>query len=175
MPATTQHTEPTAVIEAVFDRINAHDAGGLRGWCADDLGEDWPIVGHLDGKQEVIDYWAALFAAFPDLHVRTLQIASDGEAVFVHWRMTGTFSGASITGILPTGRAIDLRGTDYFTIRDGRISAAFVAYDGMSFAAQAGVLPPRGSLADRAMTAAANVSTRLRRLPAPWRSRPKTS
>jgi predicted ester cyclase len=175
MSATTQHTAPAAVIEAVFDRINAHDAGGLGAWYADDLSEDWPIIGHLDGKQAAIDYWTALFAAFPDLHVRTLRIMSDGEAVFVHWRMTGTFSGAPITGILPTGRAIDLRGTDYFTIRDGRISTAFVAYDGMSFAAQAGVLPPRGSLADQAMTAAGNASTRLRRLPNRWQSRLKTS
>jgi hypothetical protein len=40
------------------------------------------------------------------------------------------------------GRSIDLRGTDCFTIRNEKVVANFVAYDGMTFAVQAGILPP---------------------------------
>jgi hypothetical protein len=82
----------------------------------------------------------------------------------VHWHLTGTFSGTPISGFLATGRPLDLRGTDCFTIRDGKISANFIAYDGMAFAVQAGILPRRGTPADRAMTMSANAITRLRRL-----------
>jgi predicted ester cyclase len=165
MAATTDHAGPAAVIAEVFDRINAHDVGGLGAWYADDLSEEWPIIGHLDGKRAAMDYWAALFAALPDLRVSMERMVAEGDAVFVHWRLTGTFSGAPISGILPTGRVVELRGTDYFTIREGKITAAFVAYDGMAFAVQAGILPEHGSVADRIMTAGANALTRLRRLP----------
>jgi SnoaL-like polyketide cyclase len=78
--------------------------------------------------------------------------------------MTGTFTGAPFLGIDATGRSIDLRGTDCFTIRDEKIAAAFIAYDGMAFAVQAGLLPPRGSRMDHAMTVAVNWMTRARKL-----------
>ena len=77
--------------------------------------------------------------------------------------MTGTFTGAPFLGIEATGRSIDLRGTDCLTIRDERVVANFVAYDGMAFAVQAGILPRHGSRADHAMTAAVNWLTRARK------------
>lgn len=126
--------------------------------------EDWPIVGRLEGKQAVRDHFAAIFAAIPDLHIDLERTAADGETVFAHWHMTGTFTGAPFLGIQATGRTVDLRGTDCFTIRDEKVVANFIAYDGMAFAVQAGVLPPHGTAADRAMTVAVNVLTRTRRL-----------
>ena len=91
------------------------------------------------------------------------RIAADGETVFVHWHMTGTFTGAPLLGFEPTGRSINMRGTDCFTIRDGKVAANFIAYDGLTFAVQAGNLPPHGSRMDHAMTVAANWMTHVRR------------
>lgn len=153
---------PTAIVSAVFERLNEHDVDGMASLRAEGVSEDWPVVGHLDGRSAMSDYLEMLFAAVPDLHVDTERVAADGETVFVHWHATGTFSGGPFNGIRATGRPIDLRGTDCSTVRDGKIVANFVAYDGMAFAVQAGVLPRPGTAADRLMTAAINAMTRVR-------------
>ncbi|MFZ0383736.1 MAG: ester cyclase [Solirubrobacteraceae bacterium] len=90
-------------------------------------------------------------------------VAADGETVFVHWHLTGTFSGSPFQGVEATGHSIDIRGNDCFTIRAGKVAANFIAYDGMTFAVQAGVLPPHGSRLDQIMTAATNLITRARK------------
>lgn len=90
-------------------------------------------------------------------------MAADGETVFVHWHKTGTFTGAPFQGIGPTGRSIDIRGNDCVTIREGKVVANFIAYDGMTFAVQAGILRPHGSRMDQVVTLAANVMTRARK------------
>jgi predicted ester cyclase len=78
------------------------------------------------------------------LQVAIEDMASEGDSVFVHWHMTGTFSGASLRGISATGRPFDIRGTDYFSFRGGEIVSVFVAYDGLDLATQLGLLPPPG-------------------------------
>ena len=77
--------------------------------------------------------------------------------------MTGTFTGPPFLGIDATGRSIDLRGTDCFTVRDEKVVANFVAYDAMAFAVQAGILPPPGGRMDHAMTVAINWMTHPRK------------
>jgi predicted ester cyclase len=146
------------------ERLNAHDPEGLARLDTDQVKEDWPVVGHLEGRPAVADYFRALFAAIPDLHIEILRMAHDAETVFVHWRATGTFTGRPFNGIRATGRAIDLRGNDCFTIRAGKIVDVFVAYDGMAFAIEAGVLPRPGTAVDRVMTAAINAATRVKSL-----------
>jgi predicted ester cyclase len=122
-----------------------------------------PVVGRLAGREAVRVHFAAIFAAMPDFHIDAERIAADGETVFVHWRLTGTFTVAPFLGIEPTDRAIDLRGTDCFTVREGKVVANFIAYDGIDLAVQAGILPPHGSRMDHAMTIAANWMTRARK------------
>jgi predicted ester cyclase len=162
MYAEVATTSPTVIVSAVFERLNLHDVHGLMSLVAEDVSEDWPVVGHLDGRSAVTNYFEMLFAALPDLHVETERLAANGETVFVHWHANGTFSGAPFKGIRATGRAIDLRGTDCFTVLDGKIVANFIAYDGMAFAVQAGILPQPGTPLDRMMTAGINFVTRVR-------------
>lgn len=154
---------PTALVESIFERVNEHDADALVPFAADGIVEDWPVVGRLEGVPAVRDYFAGMFAAVPDLHVEIERMAADGDTVFVHWHATGRFTGAPFQGIEATGRSIDIRGNDCFTIRDGKVVANFIAYDGMTFAVQAGVLPPHGSRLDKIMTAATNLMTRARK------------
>jgi steroid delta-isomerase-like uncharacterized protein len=155
---------PTALVTTIFERLNDRDAESLvREFAADGIIEDWPIVGRLEGQEAVKDHFAALFAAMPDAHIEIERMAADGETVFVHWHLTGTFSGSSFQGIEATGHSIDIRGNDCFTIRAERVVANFIAYDGMTFAVQAGILPPHGSRLDQVMTAATNLMTRARK------------
>jgi predicted ester cyclase len=164
--SSVESATPTATARRIFERLNDRDASVLLPFATDDVAEVWPVVGPLNGNKAVRDHFAAIFAALPDFHIDAERMASEGETVFVHWHMTGTFTGAPFLGIEATGRSIDLRGTDCITIRDEKVAANFIAYDGMGFAVQAGILPPHGSRMDHAMTVAVNWMTRVRkRLP----------
>lgn len=154
---------PTGVVREIFERLNDRDVDTLVPFASGDVVEVWPLVGRLDGKAAVKGHFAAIFAAMPDFHIDVERMAASGETVFVHWHLRGTFTGAPFLGFEATGRSIDIRGTDCFTVRDEKVVANFIAYDGMTFAIQAGILPPRGSRMDRAMTVAANWMTRARR------------
>jgi steroid delta-isomerase-like uncharacterized protein len=161
--AAPETTAPRELIHTVFERVDNRDANGLLPFLVDDVVEEWPMVGRLEGSAAVRDHFAAIFASMPDFHIDIERMAADGESVFVHWHVIGTFTGAPFNGIVATGRPIDLRGTDCFTVRNGKIVTNFIAYDGMRFAVQAGILPAPGTRTDGAMTAAINVITRARR------------
>jgi steroid delta-isomerase-like uncharacterized protein len=152
-------------VSTAFDCLNRRDLERLSAIVVEDVQEDWPMVGHLDGRTALLEYFRALFASIPDLHLDILRMVTDGGSVFTHWGATGTFTGAPFDGIRATGRRIELRGIDHHTIRDGKIVGAFIAYDGLEFAIQAGGLPRHGTFADRMMTSALNAVTRVRSLP----------
>jgi steroid delta-isomerase-like uncharacterized protein len=153
---------PVALVQSLLGRLNDRDADVLGVFYAEDVVETWPVIGRLEGRKAVQDQFGGFFAAMPDFHVEVEQMAADGETVFAHWHLTGTLTGAPFLGIEATGRAVDLRGTDCFTVRDGKVVAGFVAYDGITFAVQAGILPAFGSPLGRAMTFATNLMTCVR-------------
>lgn len=162
MAVSEKSLSPSEIIQTAFECLNAHDADGVVECDAEDVVEEWAVVGRLDGKPAIRDHFASLFAAVPDIHIDPERMVAEGDAVFVHWHATGTFTGAAFNGIAATGRPIDIRGNDYFTVIDGKIVSAFIAYDGMDYAIQAGVLPPGGTAADRIMKAGANAVTAVR-------------
>ncbi len=154
---------PSTLVRTLFERLNEHDLDGMRPYAAEDEFQDLPMVGHLEGRDAVFEHFAAVLAALPDIHFELEKVVGEGETVFVAWRLTGTFTGEHFYGVAATGRRIDIRGMDRFTIRDGQVVAVFAAYDSMDFAIQAGLLPPMESLAQRAMVLAINVLTAMRR------------
>jgi steroid delta-isomerase-like uncharacterized protein len=107
-----------------------------------------------------------LFAAVPDWHVEIENVVDDGSRqVVVQWHATGTFNGDSpFIGIEPNGRHIDIRGVDVIRVDDEfKVVTNTVYYDGVEFARQIGMLPARDSAGDRAMLAAFNGATKLKR------------
>jgi steroid delta-isomerase-like uncharacterized protein len=155
---------PTEIVKRIFERLDKHDSEVLRDFAAEDVVEVWPVVGRLQGLRAMGDHFAAIFAALPDFHIAIERMAADGDTVFAHWHATGTFAGEPFLGIEATGRPINIRGTDCFTFHEGKVAENFVAWDGMTFAVQAGVLPPHGSSLDHAMSVALNLVTRGRKL-----------
>jgi steroid delta-isomerase-like uncharacterized protein len=150
----------TEVVQRVFDAINAHDVNALREVWAQDVTERLPDQ-TCHGADELAEYYSGLFAAMPDFHMEVVQTLEEGEAVFARWVLTGNHTGGPFAGIDRTGASIRLDGIDEFTIRDGKVAANFVVFDQMEVGRQLGLLPPDGSVADRALKAAFNAKTKV--------------
>jgi glyoxylase-like metal-dependent hydrolase (beta-lactamase superfamily II)/predicted ester cyclase len=109
-------------------------------------------------------YFTELFAALPDAHFEVLATTTQDDRCAVRWRMRGTFAGpGTFQGFAPTGARIDVEGCDVVRVEDGLIVGNEAYTDGMTIARQIGALPPRDSGAERGLTAAANLRTRLMR------------
>ncbi len=148
------------LIRWAFDVINSHDISPLRAHWTPETVERFPDR-TCRGAEEIAGYFEGLFAAVPDVHMEILQMAAEGDAVFVRWHLTGTHTGTAWAVIEPTGKRIELDGIDHFTVRDGAVVSNFVVFDQMEVGRQFGLLPPDGSAPDRAMKAAFNAKTRV--------------
>lgn len=155
-----QLTEEHAL--SYFEAVRARDLGAMVAHMADDVIEDITPVGILRGTGEVRQFFAALFAAFPDFEFNAERATSTAGMSAVQWRATGTFRGAPFQGIEPTGRRVEIRGCDCIEVEDGKITRNTAYYDGAAFARGLGMLPQAGSGGEKAMLAAFNAVTKVR-------------
>jgi predicted ester cyclase len=123
-------------------------------------------VGHIHGTVDLTvphdyhDWFGALFRAIPDFRFEVLEIVAYGETAAVRWRARGTFDGeGKFEGISPTGATLDIQGTDVLTIRDGLIRDLHAYMNAMEMARQMGVMPPAGSIPEKAMFGTLNLKT----------------
>lgn len=96
----------------------------------------------LDGAY---DFFVRSKTSFPDLRFETIGdvlIDAENHRVAATWRMTGTHTAEALpAGVPPTGRAIEVVGTDVFTLdAEGRATEIRACYDTMTMAAQLGLL-----------------------------------
>ncbi len=154
---------PGDVARDVFDAVCRRDPDGIVANAAEDCVDDFVAIGRVDGKAAIRRFFVDLFAAFPDFTMTVDRIVADDEAAVVQWHARATFTGALFEGIRATGRRVEVRGADVMEVRDGLLRHNTIYYDGAGFARQLGVLPPRGSVPDRALLAAFNAKTRLTR------------
>jgi steroid delta-isomerase-like uncharacterized protein len=115
------------------------------------------------GTAALTQWFRELLTAVPDWRMEIENTFDDGDRqVVVQWRGTGTFTGGTFMGIEPSGRRVDIKGVDVFRFDDDwKVDQNTVYYDGAEFARQIGMLPPRGSTADRMTLAAFNAKTKL--------------
>jgi steroid delta-isomerase-like uncharacterized protein len=159
-PITAQPTDVSnaELVRWVLARLNAQDVDSLRSlWTADTV-EYFP-TGTCRGPDAIATYFEQLFAAMPDFQLEVVSMAQSGDDVLLHWHLTGRHLG-TFAGVDGTGRRVDFEGFDHFVIREGKLITNTVRYDQMEFARQIKMLPTDGSVADRAMKAAFNATTR---------------
>jgi steroid delta-isomerase-like uncharacterized protein len=160
--ATTSERTAAEVAHEYFHSIRRGDASPQRRAYAPDA--VITVAGVLDraGPDELVAYFEQLWNAFPDFRFEVLDLVAEDERVAAHWRITGTFAGpGTFEGLAPTGARIDVRGVDVVAVRGGQIVRNDAYTDGMTLAQQLGVLPPKDSRQQAAMTRAFNVRTRL--------------
>jgi steroid delta-isomerase-like uncharacterized protein len=157
-------TPPTGVSNAdvirwSFEQLNRRDVAAMRQLWSDDTVERFPDR-TCHGSDEIVAYFEETFAALPDLEVEVVALVEQGDDVSVRWHLTATQEGR-IQGIDGTGNRLELDGADHFTLKDGKIVSNFVIFDQMQWARDIGLMPPEGSIADRAIKAAFNAKTRV--------------
>lgn len=123
--------------------------------------------GHIHGIAELVApdsysaWFSGMFAAFPDFRFEVDSITADDERAAVHWTARGTFNGTgTFEGLIPNGASAEIRGIDLLHIRDGKLVELHAYMNAMETGRQLGAMPPRGSLAERAMFGALNLKTR---------------
>jgi glyoxylase-like metal-dependent hydrolase (beta-lactamase superfamily II)/predicted ester cyclase len=161
--AATTGADAEALGRRYFEALDAHDVeAAVACWAP---GARDTLHGTMDvtAPDGVRAFGQSVLAAVPDARFEILSTTSDGERCAVRWRLTGTFAGEPFQGIAANGARIDLRGIDLVTVRDGLIVANDAYMDGMTFARQAGVLPPKDSKQEARMQRALNARTRIAR------------
>ena len=127
-------------------------AGSFESCCTPDVRYEDPVaVEPLEGVDALERHAALLRDGFPDLRVDPSAAPLwDGSLACIPWRALGTQHGA--LDFLPaTNRFVALQGLHYVELVDGRVRRARGFFDLYDAAVQLGVLPQRGSFAEKAL------------------------
>jgi steroid delta-isomerase-like uncharacterized protein len=152
------------IFSALFDERDLSDP--YRYWTDDSIDHFLAAGKSVRGAEALAQWFRDLFAAVPDWKLEIENTVDDGDRqVVVQWHATGTFNGDSpFMGVEPNGRRVEIRGVDVIRVDENdKVVTNTVYYDGAEFARQIGMLPARDSAADRAMLAAFNGATKLKR------------
>jgi predicted ester cyclase len=117
-------------------------------------------MAELRAPDDIRQFFANLFAAFPNWQFEVIELTGSGDTAAARWRVKATFSGPGyFQGIAPNGASVELEGCDMFRAEDEQLVANDAYMNGMHLAQQLGLLPPQGSVGERAMTGAFNAKT----------------
>jgi steroid delta-isomerase-like uncharacterized protein len=161
--AATETLQAEEVVRSAFEAVARRDADAIGVHWREDGVEEIVPVGVFRGRREIVDFFREVFAAVPDVETTLTRVVANDRLVGAEWRMAGDFTGAPFQGIDPTGRRVELRGFDLFEVEDGQIVGNTAYYDGAAFARQVGMLPPKDSGAEGAITSAFNAMTKVRK------------
>lgn len=148
---------PTTVARAYFKALDEHDLDAAAAlWKPGGIDRAVGLF-ELTAPAEFREWFGSMFATFPDISFEVLAVVAQKNEAAVRWEARGTFSGnGRFEGLAPNGASVLFQGCDVLTIEDGLIVENNAYLNGAELARQLGALPPRGSAAERAMTAALN-------------------
>ena len=112
-----EHDEAVRMLRSIAAGFDAHDLDGIMSHFADDAvfesprgPEPWGQ--RYVGTEAIRDAFAGRFSGIPDVRYQHDDHFVDGDRGASEWTLSGTTT---------TGQAIEIRGCDLWTIRDGKI------------------------------------------------------
>jgi len=143
---------------------NDRDASRVASFFAPDATyEDRGAGAVLHGRVEIEAHAARVHGGFPDLAFELVRAAHGERFTTAEWRSKMTHAG-TFEGLAPTDRVVESAGVDVATLdEDGRIVHLASYYDGAEIMRALGLLPDRGSKAERALVRAASALSSARR------------
>jgi steroid delta-isomerase-like uncharacterized protein len=95
----------------------------------------------LQGLEEIRQYVALNFAAFPDVNFTVEDVIAEGDKAVTRWTVRGTHQGETEEFGPPTGRQIELEGLTLHRLEGGKIVEEWERFDNLSFMQQLGLAP----------------------------------
>ncbi len=95
----------------------------------------------LQGLEEIRQYVALNFAAFPDVNFTVEDVIAEGDKAVTRWTVRGTHQGETEEFGPPTGRQIELEGLTLHRFEGGKIVEEWERFDNLSFMQQLGLAP----------------------------------
>lgn len=110
-------SDTLAVLGRLVAATNAHDVDALIDCFATDYVNETPAhpLRGFRGREQVRRNWAMIFAAVPDIVMRVISSAVDGDDIWVELEMVGTRA---------DGAPRTMAGVIIFGVEDGRIASA---------------------------------------------------
>jgi hydroxyacylglutathione hydrolase len=151
------------VARRYFEALNAHDLErAMQCWAPGGIDR---LVGgqqELEAPHAIRQYFATLFAAFPDWRFGVLDMTTSRNRTAVRWRGGGTFAGPGhLQGFAPNGARVDVGACCVLTVSDDLIERNYAYIDSGDVARQLGFLPPLGSASEARLAKLANARTNV--------------
>jgi steroid delta-isomerase-like uncharacterized protein len=134
MPDTTR-------VEQAVEAFNRADEAYFDLYTDDVTIHGLPGTGGPVDRQGTMDFYRALWSAFPDLKIEPVEMIADRDLLAARLRVKGTHRG-EIMGVAPSGNEIDVEQITIFKLDDeGRCTERWVRLDELSFLQQIGAMP----------------------------------
>ncbi|GII56906.1 hypothetical protein Pth03_52950 [Planotetraspora thailandica] len=128
--------------DGLVGALNAHDPEAVADHFAPRATYVCP-GGIAEGREEIASYFALYFEGFPDIRITPHGRSRMDDLVVMEWTLTSTHTGPFLlpNGQIakPSGRRVAVRGCDFRTMDDGRISSLRAYYDQLEMLSQIGV------------------------------------
>ncbi|GAB0105443.1 hypothetical protein JMUB6875_44220 [Nocardia sp. JMUB6875] len=145
---------------------NSADADAVAACVTEDTVWHDPSMGEpARGRAGVAKFVTDTIVSFPDVvytNPMPPMLTEDAMVAVVPWRMTGTHLGLiDPPGFAATGKRFDVMVIDLWQFRSGLIWRSRAVWDLQEMLLQLGLMPPRGSAAERAMAGAQRLKSKL--------------
>ena len=124
--------------ETFVQMLNTHDADLVDAFIASDYRNHNAFVD--DGREANRQFWAAFFAALPDLTATMEDLVISGDRVVGRFVYRGTHRG-EFMGIPASGRPVEMRSIDIWRVADGLFVEHWDELNTLEFFQQLGALP----------------------------------
>jgi steroid delta-isomerase-like uncharacterized protein len=142
--STKEQSMPTSQLDTVRRFVDefqsGHDIEVARQLIANDCIDRTPIAPFTPDREGVLDLFAMLFTAFPDLRVEIHDLIEAGDKVVTRKTFHGTHEG-DFMGVAATGRAVSWDVIDIVRLRDGQMVEHWNSVDALGLLTQLGALP----------------------------------
>jgi steroid delta-isomerase-like uncharacterized protein len=129
-----------AVMGRLFAKVlNQGNLDLLDELICEDYTEHNPIPGQKPGAAGIKAKLVALRQAYPDIRFSLEELIGEGAAVAARYQWEGTHDGL-FWGIRPTGKAVRIRGMDFYRLQNARIVEPWDCVDELDLLRQLGVL-----------------------------------
>jgi steroid delta-isomerase-like uncharacterized protein len=129
------------LVDTYVEMLNAHDPDLVDRFVAVDyVNHNAFVAGGREGNRH---FWAAFFAALPDLSATMEDLVVSGDRVVGRFAYRGTHTG-DLMGIPGSGKAVEMRSIDIWRTQDGMFVEHWDELNLLDVFQQIGALPPIG-------------------------------